>query len=78
MTKTAARYSWQEARAHDRTNGYCRAQKAGGDSFNLAFLLLLKTPSIWLAAGGESEHDRPNDRNRPLVSPHAVRVCTEN
>jgi hypothetical protein len=26
----------QEARAHDRTNGYCRAQKAGGDSLNLA------------------------------------------
>src|SRR5262245_25517683 len=46
MTKTAARYSWQEARAHDRTNGYCRAQKAGGDSLNLALLLLLKTPSI--------------------------------
>lgn len=35
-TKTAARYSWQEARAHDRTNGYCRARKAGGDSLNLA------------------------------------------
>ena len=46
---------WQEARAHDRTNGYCRARKAGGDSLNLA---------LHTAAFGGNPSNRWNGQSR--------------
>jgi hypothetical protein len=64
-TKTDARYSWQEARAHDRINGYCRAQKAGGDSLNLA----LHTAAF------DGDAQRPMERAVAATrKPHAHRI----
>ena len=59
-TKTDTRYSWQEARAHNRTNGYCRAQKAGGDLLNWRFTPGLFDGDAQSCTSPRSEEQQPS------------------